>query len=369
MKVLPGIEQHDPLRIYKAKEGTIDMEILITGGNGFLGRNLIKALQERGDSARVLALSTEDTAWLEECGVAVYRGDIRESNMLTVPMRGVDTVFHLAGMMGLWRSMQDYFAVNVTGTENVCQAALTAGARRLIHVSSWTVYGMNLGRPVTEDDPLEPLDEPYTITKAEGDRLVQRMIAEEHLPATIVRPGTIFGPGDRLNFGRMADRIRAGKGIIIGSGNNAVPLVYVTDMVQGLLLALDSERAVGKAYNISNDQVLTQKVFLSTIAQEIGVKTPRIHVPYYPLYAAAYAAERIATFSNDRIPPFVTRHGVKLYGADNRLSIDKARRELGYAPKVPLIEAVRITCDWYQHQDTWTFGNVLVGVPQAAKVK
>ena len=126
------------------------MEILITGGNGFLGRNLIKALQERGDSARVLALSTEDTAWLEECGVAVYRGDIRESNMLTVPMRGVDTVFHLAGMMGLWRSMQDYYAVNVTGTENVCQAALTAGARRLIHVSSWTVYGMNLGRPVTE---------------------------------------------------------------------------------------------------------------------------------------------------------------------------------------------------------------------------
>ncbi len=345
------------------------MEILITGGNGFLGRNLILALQERGDNVRVLALSMEDTTWLEKRDVAVFRGDILNPDALIAPMRGVEGVFHLAAMIGAWRAMRDYYAVNVTGTENVCQAALEAGVRRLVHISSAMVYDMAMGRAVTEDDLLEPLDEPYSLTKAQGDMLVQRMIREEHLPAVIIRPGTLIGPGDRLNFGRMADRIRAGKGIIIGSGNNAVPLVYVTDMVQGLLLALDSERAVGKAYNISNDQVLTQKVFLSTIAQEIGVKTPRLHVPYYPLYAAAYAAERIATFSNNRIPPFVTRHGVKLYGADNRLSIDKARRELGYAPKVPLIEAVRITCDWYQHQDTWTFGNVPVGVPQAAKVK
>src|SRR5260370_39730778 len=113
------------------------MEILITGGNGFLGRNLIKALQERGDGARVLALSTEDTAWLEERGVAVYRGDIRAPDALTVPLRGVDTVFHLAGMMGLWRSMQDYWAGNVTGTENGGPAALAAGGRRLRPVRSW----------------------------------------------------------------------------------------------------------------------------------------------------------------------------------------------------------------------------------------
>lgn len=345
------------------------MEILITGGNGFLGRNLILALQERGDNVRVLALPAEDTTWLEGRDVAVFRGDILNPDALIAPVRGVEGVFHLAAMIGTWRAMQDYFAVNVTGTENVCQAALKAGVRRLVHISSAMVYDMAMGRAVTEDDPLEPLDEPYSLTKAQGDKQVQRMIREEHLPAVIIRPGTLIGPGDRLNFGRMADRVRAGKGIIIGSGNNAVPLVYVTDMVQGLLLALDSERAVGKAYNIGNDKVITQKVFLSTIAQEIGVKTPHIHVPYYPLYAAAYAAERIATFSNNRIPPFVTRHGVKLYGADNRLSISKARRELGYAPKVPLVEAVRITCDWYQHQDTWTSGNVPAGIIHAAKVK
>jgi nucleoside-diphosphate-sugar epimerase len=137
--------------------------------------------------------------------------------------------------------------------------------------------------------------------------------------------------------------------------------------VQGLLLALDSPQATGKIYNICNDQPLTQKEYLSIIAQEIGVAPPRFHVPYYPLYAAAYAAERIAVLSNDRILPFLTRHGVKLYGANNLVSIDKARRELGYSPRVPVSEAVRYACAWYLHQDGWTFGRTPVSVLQVAK--
>src|SRR5258708_913765 len=239
------------------------MEILITGGNGFLGRHLIPVLQERGDSVRVLASPTGNTAWLEERGVTIFRGDLRKPDVLTEPMRGVEGVFHLAAMLGVWGSMQDYYAVNVIGTANVCRAALAAGVRRLVHISSAMVYDMAKGRAVSEDDALEPLDEPYSMTKAQGDQLVQRMIATDHLPAVIIRPGTLIGPGDRLNFGRMAARIRAGKGLIMGSGNNAVPLVYVTDMMQGLLLALDNERAVGQAYNIGNDEPLTQQQYLS----------------------------------------------------------------------------------------------------------
>jgi nucleoside-diphosphate-sugar epimerase len=176
------------------------------------------ALLERGDEVRALVLPNEDVTWLQERHVTLYDGDVREPRTLGEPMQGADAVFHLAAMMGVWASMDDYRAVNVTGTENVCQAALKAGVRRLVHVSSWTVYGMNLGRPATEDLPLAPLNEPYAVTKAEGDRVVQRLIAEACLPAVIVRPGTLFGPGDRLHFGRIANRIRAGSWITIGSG-------------------------------------------------------------------------------------------------------------------------------------------------------
>jgi nucleoside-diphosphate-sugar epimerase len=339
------------------------VEILITGGNGFLGRNLTWALQERGDNVRVLALPAEDTGWLEKRGVQIFRGDIRNPDMLTAPMCGVDGVFHLAAMIGAWRPMQDYYAVNVAGTENVCRAALASGVQRVVYVSSAMVYNMAIGRPVTEDDSLAPLDEPYSMTKAEGDRLVQRMIAKDHLPAVIIRPSTLFGPGDRLNFGRIADRLRARKAIIIGSGRNAVPFVYVTDMVQGLLLAMSHERALRQIYNIGSDQLLSQQALFASIAREIRVPPPRIHVPYRTLYAAAYAAERVAMFSRSRVRPFVTRHGVKLYGADNQISIDKARRDLGYAPRVPLREGVQLSAAWYLHQDPWTFADVPAGAP------
>jgi 2-alkyl-3-oxoalkanoate reductase len=327
------------------------MEILVTGANGFAGRHLISALLERHEKVRALVSPVGDPTWLQERGVAVSRGDVRTPASLLSAMRGADAVFHLAAETNVWGRLQGSFAVNVRGTENVCRAALQAGVGRLIHLSTFTVYGMRIGYPVTENDSIAPLNEPYSITKAEGDKLVQRMIRKEHLPAVILRPGPLLGPGDSKNFGRLADRLRAGKGIIVGSGTNAVPLVYIADVVQALLLALDSKRAKGEAYNIGNDEPLTQQEYLSAIAQDIGVAPPRFHVPYFSLYAAAYAAERISTLSGYRIPAVVTRHGVKILGGDNRISIDKARRDLGYAPQVSIRDGVRLTAAWYQPQN------------------
>jgi nucleoside-diphosphate-sugar epimerase len=324
------------------------MEILITGGNGLLGRHLVSALQDRGDSVRVLVLPAEDARWLEARGVALHRGDVRRPQTLPAAMRGVDGVVHLAGMMGVWRPIEHYRAVNVTGTENVCRAALAEGVRRLVHVSSWTVYGMALGAPAHESFPLRPFPEPYAVTKAEGDTAVQRMIAEGGLPAVIIRPGTFFGPGDHLHFGRIADRLRAGRSVIVGVGDNALPFVYVTDVVHGLLLALDDERAVGQAYNITNDRPLTQRRLLHAIAEDVGAAPPRLHVPYRALYAAGYAAERLARIRRSQRQPVVTRLGVNVFGTDNRHAIDKAREELGYEPRVSLREGVRLAADWYR---------------------
>ncbi len=325
------------------------METLITGGTGLVGRQLVTALQQRGDTVRALVLPTEDASWLEKRGVAIYRGDICDPDTLTIPMRTVDTVFHMAAMQGVWLPIKEYYKVNVTGTENVCRAAMAAGARRIVHVSSWTIYGMERGRPLTEDAPPAPRQDPYWVTKAQGDLLVQRMIAKDHLPAAIIRPATIFGPGDRLNFGRIAQKLSNGKGIIIGSGLNTLPLVYVTDVVQGLLLCADLDQAQGQAYNISNDQPLTQGEFLGAIAQELGVAPPRLHLPYNAAYAIAIAAERAAGLMRSG-HPIVTRHGVTLFGTDNRHSVEKARTELGYAPQVGIREGVRLACIWYQQQ-------------------
>jgi nucleoside-diphosphate-sugar epimerase len=326
-------------------------EILVTGGNGFVGRHLVSALQDRGDSVRVLALPGEEASSLEERGVAVYRGDICRPETLTPAMEGADGVLHLAAMSDVWRPIEDYRAVNVAGTENVCRAALAAGVRRLVHMSSSSVYGMALGRPADESFPLAPFADPYPITKAEADMAVQRMIAEDGLPAVIVRPDQIFGPGDHVHFGRMADRLRARRSVIVGRGDNALPFVYVADAIRGLLLALDHEHAAGQAYNITNDNQLTQKALLHAIAREVGARPPRLHVPYRALYAAGYAAERLAALTPSRRRPPVTRVGVAFFGTDNRYSIGKVRRELGYAPQVALCDGIARAAAWYRERD------------------
>ena len=327
------------------------MNILVTGGNGFVGRHVVSALQVRGERVRVLALPGEDADWLAERGIAVYRGDIREPDTLVAPMQGVDGVLHLAAMMDVWRSLEHYRAANVGGTENVCRAALEAGVGRVVHMSSSSVYGMALGRPADEGFPLAPFRDPYPVTKAAADRAVQRMIREDQLPAVIIRPDQIFGPGDHLHFGRRAERLLAGRGVIVGSGENALPFVYVSDAVQGLLLALDSEDAVGQAYNITNDRPLTQREFLNAIADELGVGRPRLQIPYRALYAAGYAAERLATATRGWRRPPITRLGVAFFGTDSRYAIGKARRELGYVPRVGLREGVALAAAWNRHRD------------------
>jgi nucleoside-diphosphate-sugar epimerase len=324
------------------------MEILVTGATGFLARHLIPALQQRGHTVRALVLPSEDATWLSARRVAVYPGDVRVPETLTRPMRNADAVVHMAALMATWAPMRVHHAVHVTGTQNVCRAALAADVRRLVHLSSAITYTPTGGLPIMEHFPQQPVHEPHAVTKAAGDKLVQRMIAHDGLPAVIVRPEAMFGPNDRINFTRLADRLRAGKGIIIGSGQNAVPFVYVTDVVQGLLLALEHPRARGQAYNITNDRRMTAEAFLQAIADEVGGKAPRVHVPYRAIYGAAVVAELIATATKRQ--PLVTRHGVQMFGSHNPLSIEKARRELGYEPRVSLREGIRLAGSWYRHE-------------------
>jgi nucleoside-diphosphate-sugar epimerase len=323
------------------------MRVLVTGAAGFVGYHLIQALVARGDSVRAFALPVENTSALEQPGVEVRRGDVRNYADVAAAMQDIDVVFHLAAIHGLWRPKQEYFAVNIGGTENACKAALAAGVHRFVYTSSWTVYGMDLGKLVDESFPLDPFQDVYTETKAEAEKVVQAYYTRDHLPAVIVRAGTMFGPGDRVNFARMADRLRAGKAIIIGSGRNAVPFVYVSDVVDGMILAATTDQAVGQAYNLSTDQPVTQEQLWNSIAVGIGARPPRLRVPYFPLLLLASMAEKAVKADDPQRQPLITRLGVKLFGSDNRHMIDKARRELGYSPQVPVLDGVRLAAQWY----------------------
>src|SRR5215472_233428 len=269
------------------------MKVLITGATGLLGGHLIKELQQRGEDIRALVLPVENADKLEKQGVEVVRGDITDASTLQPAVQNVELVFHLAGMMGVWRPLSDYRLVNVNGSENLYKAAQKAGVRRFVHTSSHTVYGLGYGRFMTEEDPLRPDPDPYSLTKAEGDRAIRRLMLSSEMETVILRPGTFFGPGDRLHFGRIAQRMKNGKGLIIGRGDNALPFCYVTDVVQGFMLAAYHEKAPGNVYNISNDHPLTQLEMFNAIADAVDGVRPTRHLPYLPIYNGSIVAEKV----------------------------------------------------------------------------
>jgi nucleoside-diphosphate-sugar epimerase len=321
------------------------MRVLITGATGLIGSHLIEALQQRGEQLRALVLPVENAEKLVARGVEVVRGDITDASTLGPAVKDIDIVLNLAGMMGVWRPLADYRLVNVTGAENLYRAAQATGVHRFVHITSHVVYGLGHGRFLTENDPLRPDPDPYCISKAEGDRLMRRLMLNSDVETVILRPGTIFGPKDRLHFGRMAQRMKNGKGVIVGRGDNALPFCYVTDAVQGFLLAAYHEKAPGNVYNISNDRPLTEREMFNAIADDVGGKRPTLHLPYAPLYYGSIVAEKVALIT--RTKPIVTRLGAMMFGTDNRHSIEKARRELGYVPKVDIREGIRRTAEWF----------------------
>jgi len=337
------------------------MRVLVTGATGLLGGHLIKELQQRGEDIRALVLPVESADRLEKQGVEVVYGDITDAGTLKPAVQDVELIFHLAGMMGVWRPLSDYRLVNVTGSENLYKAAQKAGVRRYIHTSSHTVYGLGFGRFLTENDAIRPDPDPYSLTKSEGDRLMQRLMLNSEVETVILRPGTFFGPGDQLHFGRMAQKMRDGRGIIIGRGNNALPFCYVTDVVQGFMLAAYHENAPGNVYNITNDRPLTQLEMFNAIADAVGGVRPTRHLPYLPIYYGSIVAEKVVARVT-RTKPVVTQLGAMMFGSDNRHSVEKARRELGYEPEVDLRTGITIAAEWFN-----AAGMDEVAVTQASK--
>jgi nucleoside-diphosphate-sugar epimerase len=321
------------------------MKVLITGATGLLGGHLLHALLQRGEQIRALVLPVENAEKLMEQGVEVMRGDVTDTSTLASAVKDIDIIFHLAGMMGVERPLAEYHLVNVTGSENLYRAAQAGGVGRFVHTSSHTVYGLGYGRFLTEKDALRPDPDPYSLTKAEGDRLIRRLMINSGMETVILRPGTFFGPGDRLHFGRIAQRMKKGKGVIIGRGDNALPFCYVTDIVQGFLLAAYHEKTPGNVYNISNDHPLTQQELFNAIADEVSGKRPTRHLPYMPIYYGSVAAEKVSKITHTR--PIVTRLGVMMIGTDNKHSVEKARRELGYEPKIDIREGINLAAEWF----------------------
>ncbi len=327
------------------------MRTLVTGAAGLLGGHVAGLLLEGGEEiVRVFARPGEDVGQLEQAGAEVCRGDLGDRTSLESAVRGVDSVLHCAARTGPWGPWAEYEIANVRGLQILVHAALAAGAKRFVHVSSITVHGNDMRGSADEDAPLRVEPNPYSRTKVMGERLLWGMMRNQGAPISIVRPGWIYGPRDRASFARFATMIRNGKMVIIGSGNNRIPLIHVRDAARGVIMASGIPGAIGRAYLLVNDEPVTQGDYLTTIASELGVRPPSRHIPYRLALALGASAEAAGHFLHWQQPPPLMRYGLQLAGGENRFNIGRARRELGFSPQINLAEGVRDSIAWYRSE-------------------
>jgi nucleoside-diphosphate-sugar epimerase len=319
---------------------------LITGGTGFIGSRL--ALRCRAEGMQVLALGlrrvkaeAENAAELAGLGVEVREVPVSDPAALAAAMRGVDVVFHLAAAQHEANVPDEYFrAINVDGTRNVLEAALSARVARVVHASTIGVYRWRPGDTVSESTPLEP-DHVYGITKLAGEQVVREYMGR--LPCAIARISETYGPGDRRLL-KLYAQAQRGFCLQIGGGANLHHLVFIDDLVTGLLLAARSPSAPGRSFVLAGPEAVTSRAMLEAVLRSLDRDGRILPLPLAPLMAAARALEGVLRPLGVQ-PPLHPRR-MDFFRRSFAFTLEEAK-ELGYQPRVGLDEGMQETAQWY----------------------
>lgn len=325
---------------------TTDDLVLVTGASGFIGGAVTRLLAQEGMRVRVLVRPTSRRDNIpSQCEVA--EGDVTDRDSVRRAMQGVRRLFHLAADYRLWApDLRPLMRVNVEGAEIVMQEALRAGVERIVHTSSVTTLApQTCGGLCSESNRMAPEKAigAYKRSKILSERLIERMVEKERLPAIIVCPSAPLGPGDLrpTPTGRIvAEALRGGIPAYVETGLN---IVHVDDIAAGQLAAM-SRGAVGERYILGGEN-MTLRDLLLEISRQTGRPGPRLRLPYGPLIPLAHINEFLARVAG--YEPFLNRESLRL--SESRMFFDdrKARSELGYATR-PARLAIEDAIRWFR---------------------
>ncbi len=322
-------------------------KVLVTGGQGFLGSHIVTKLLDEGKKVRVLARPSKESNSDLAKGVEIEYGDIRDSKAVEDAVNGVDIIIHVVSNFRKGGSdKKEAYDINVGGTLNVLAAAQKYNVKQIIHCSTIGVHGTVLEIPATETTAFNPTDL-YQETKLIAEKKVWDFYKKTGLPVTVIRPISLFGPGDKRML-KLFSMIQKERFFIVGDGNVYFHPAYIDDVVQGFILCLNNEKAFGEVFIIGGDEYTTLNRLCELIAQELGVKPPRMRVPLKPVLALATLIETICEPFN--ISPPLHRRRVSFFQNNRAFSIDKARKILDYEPHFSLDEIIRKTIQEYRKE-------------------
>ena len=325
--------------------------LLITGATGMVGELLTRRALEEGYSVRAMVRRTSNRDVLEGLGVEQVEADLADPETLPAAMEGVDFVVNTAAHVGDWGPAEKFRAINVVALEHMLTACRHGGQlKRWVQLSSLGVYSAidHHGTDETTPPDLTGLDG-YTQTKAEAEVLLNRCIDEHDFPATIIRPGFIYGPGDRHVVPRIIERLSAGQMKLIGDGKKVLNNTYVGNLVDAILLALSKQEALGETFNIRDGRLVTREEFVGTIADYMGLPMPK-KVPEWLARSAVGFIEGFARLRGATSAPLLTNARIKFLAVNLDFSIAKAQEKLGYQPRVDFREGMKTALDWAASQ-------------------
>jgi nucleoside-diphosphate-sugar epimerase len=322
-----------------------DAKALVTGSNGFVGSHLVEGLLEKGYQVRCLVRKTSNLKWLSDLNVENVYGNLSERSSLEDAVRDVDFVFHCAGLTTA-KSRDEYFGVNAEGTKNLVEACAAGNSqlKRLVYVSSQAAVGPgDDNQPLNEKAPCRPITD-YGESKLEGEKIVLKHASE--LPATIIRPPAVYGPrdSDMLGFFKVANK---GFRVSFGTGKSYVSLVYVKDLVEGIILSAENPQSSGQTYFIADERIYSWREAFGIIAQVLNRRTIPLRIPKSLVIFLAFLSEsfskllgKAAVFNIQKAKEITQRY----WGLD----ISRAEAELGFSCKYDLRKGAEETVKWYK---------------------
>ena len=322
---------------------------IVTGATGFLGSHVAERLIQEGNKVRTIVRPTSDTTLIDRWGVQKIQGDLANPDTVRRAVDGGEIIVHCAAMVGDWGPVEAYRKVNMGGLRALLDAAVEQNLDRFVQVSSLGVYAArdHHGTDESAELPERHMDG-YTQTKLESEKLVMQYYRDKQLPVTVVRPGFIYGPRDRIVMPRLLESIRSGRFRYFGSGEQAMNSIYVANVVEAIMLAITSTEAVGQVFNLTDDEPTSKRRFVATAARLAGYPEPTRKIPLGLARLLASIMESVARLKGRQEAPLVNKARVKFLGLNLDFSCEKAKQVLGYKPRWGFEDGMKSTIDWFR---------------------
>jgi 2-alkyl-3-oxoalkanoate reductase len=319
---------------------------LVTGASGFVGGHIARALAGRGDRVRGLVRDPARAGGLD--GIELATGDVTDAASIERAVAGVDRVFHCAALVGDWLDKDDIRRVNVDGTANVLDACAAAGVGRLVYISSLAVLGTKHHHGTDESAPYAETGDVYSDAKIESERLVRSFADEGRVETVVLRPGFVYGPGDRQFLPRLLDSLATRRFVYVGDGSKLLNIVYIDDLARAALLAADTELAAGEAFNLTDGTETSLREFVTSICEQTGLPAPTRRLRPSVAWALTYTLEAVAKARRAKEAPRLNRARMKFLYYNQHFSIEKARRDLGFEPRFTYREGLPPTLESFR---------------------